>query len=83
MMYHLILAEDLLKNLRYLFLLSTCINEPISAMNITTFLPKPLFSNEKVPRTSNEITYPQYEYLTGPTFLVNLIALNKKFINLK
>ena len=82
-MYRLILAEDLLKNSRYLFSLSTCRNEPISALNITTFLPKPLFSDEKVPQTSNEITYPQYEYLTESTFLVNLTALNKKLINLK
>ena len=39
--------------------------------------------NEKVKRTSNPITYPEYEYLSGSEFLVNIIGLNKQFAIVK
>ena len=46
---------DFYQELRYLFLLSICKDKHILLPNITTFLPKLPFGNEKVPRTSNEI----------------------------
>ena len=39
--------------------------------------------NEKVLRTSNEMPYPEKEYLSRSGFLVNLISPNKEFLNLK
>ena len=44
-----------IKILKYLFYLSTFTDDVISAKNITKFLPKSPFDNEKLPRTSSEI----------------------------
>ena len=64
------------KNYDIFFISSTCKNELISAPNIM-FLPNPTFDNEKITRLSNEMSYPEQEYLSGSVFLVNLIARKK------
>ena len=46
------------------FVLSTCLDELISAPNIVTFSPNLLLSdNKKRPTASNPITYPECLYL--------------------
>ena len=45
---------------RYLFLLSICMDELISAPNVFTFLPKQLsYDYEKNPRASNQVPHPE------------------------
>ena len=66
------------------FQLSACTEELLSTPNIMIVLQSPLpFVNEKNPSTSNLTPNPEYEYLLGSAFLVNLAALNKKFRNVK
>ena len=50
------------------FLLLIRTDELISATNITTFLSKLPFGNENVLPTSNEIPYPEKEYLSRSYF---------------
>ena len=59
------------KNYDIFFISSACKNELISAPNIM-FLPNPTFDNEKSTRLSNEMSYPEQEYLSGSVFFGQL-----------
>ena len=66
----------------YLFLLSICRNELISAPNIITFSSnqRPL-DNEKFPHASNPVPYPEYLYLFKN--VITYIHFNNKQNNQK
>ena len=83
MQYRTTLPLDLYQNYIF-FLLSTCPDELLSAMNIITFLANPLPSdNEKIPRVSHPLPYPEYLCLSKSAFLVNSATPNKEFSNVK
>ena len=77
MQYRTTLPLDLYQNYIF-FLLLTCPDELLSAMNIITFLANPLPSdNEKIPRVSHSLPYPEYLYLSKSA------TPNKEFSNVK
>ena len=56
--------------------------QELAYINIITFLPSPLPSeNKKLPCASNPVPYAEYLYLSKPTFLINLAVPNKEFSN--
>ena len=54
-----------------------------SASCILAFLPNLLSYNRKLPPVSNPIPLPEYSYLSGSAFLVNLTTPNKELPNRK
>ena len=59
-------------------LLSMCTDELISAPKIVTFLHTLPSGKEYSPQVLNSIPKPQYEYLSGSAFSVNLTPPNKQ-----
>ena len=46
---------------------------------VAAFFPQSKFGTEKSEREWNPIPYPEYEYLSGSVFLVNLAAPKKQY----
>ena len=67
----------------YIFLLSTCADELLSALNIIRFLPNPTHGTEKLPYIKNEILYPDQKYLSWSRFVVNFAVQNNKGLKTK
>ena len=66
------------------FLLKAFAEKLSSTQDNITFFPNPSpFDNENFPRASNPMPYPEYDYLSGSAFLVNLPAPNKELLNAK
>ena len=64
-------------------LLSTCVEELISAPKINTFWPNPPLGNEKLDLVSNPISWPEYLYFPISGFFVKVTTPNKQFFNVR
>ena len=83
MWYHLILVLVLHQELRYLFLLSICTDELISAPKLMTVFPMLPSVNKNSEGESDPMLQPLYLYLSVSAFSVSFTDQYKEIFNIK